>query len=430
LIIIQRLASGAVNEVLAGRNLDQVLRKIWSQQGASLTPGERGAIQDISFGSLRWYGELKAILAQLLARPLTDAKIAALLVVALFQLLHTKTASHAVVDHAVQTVAALGKPRFKGLVNAVLRNFLRHSETLIAAIQQYPDARYSYPNWWIVKIQSQYPAQWDEILTAGNQHPPMTLRVNRRKTDVESYLRRLADLGMGARSLDHAAIILTDPVSIDRLPGFVDGLVSVQDHAAQYAAPLLDLAPGLRVLDSCAAPGGKTGHILEIADVDLTAIDKDPERMKQVAANLGRLGLAAAMKTADAGKLHEWWDGRPFDRILFDAPCTASGVIKRHPDIKWLRRNADVARFAQQQAQMLAVIWRTLTPGGKLLYATCSIFAEENQRQIADFCRNHPDAMLQPIPEGTDHGLHLLPSATADGFFYGLLQKDSNAAMH
>ncbi len=430
MIVIQRLASGAVNEVLAGRNLDQVLRKIWSQQGASLTPSERGAIQDISFGSLRWYGELKAILTQLLARPLKDAEIAGLLVVALFQLRHTKAASHAVVDHAVQTVAALGKPGFKGLVNAVLRNFLRHRETLIAAIQQNPDARYSYPNWWIVKIQSQYPAHWDGILTAGNQHPPMTLRVNPRKTDVESYLQRLAELGIEASPLDHAAILLIQPISIDRLPGFADGLVSVQDHAAQYAARLLDLAPGLRVLDSCAAPGGKTGHILEIADVDLTAIDKDPERIKQVAATLDRLGLAAVLNTADACQLGHWWDDTPFDRILFDAPCTASGVVKRHPDIKWLRREADVARFAQQQAQMLSVLWRTLTPGGKLLYATCSVFAEENQRQIVDFCRNHPDAMPQPIAGGDDHGLQLLPTNTADGFFYGLLQKDPHGAMH
>ena len=430
MILIQRLASGAVNEVLAGRNLDHVLRRIWSQQGASLTPSERGAIQDISFGSLRWYGELKATLAQLLARPLKDADITALLVVALFQLRYSKAAAHAVVDHAVQTVAALGKPQFKGLVNGVLRNFLRQSEALIDAIQHDPEAHYSYPKWWIGKIQCQYPAHWDEILTAGNQHPPMTLRVNRRKTSVESYLRRLSELGIEAGPLDHAAITLTHPVSVDRLPGFSEGLVSIQDHAAQHAARLLDLATGLRVLDSCAAPGGKTGHILEAAHVDLTAIDKDAERMKQVAATLSRLGLNAVLKTADAGKLDEWWDGRPFDRILCDAPCTASGIVKRHPDIKWLRRESDVARFAQQQAQLLAVLWRTLTPGGKLLYATCSIFAEENHRQIADFCRNHPDAMLQPIPEGDNHGLQLLPNAMADGFFYGLLRKHPHAGRH
>ena len=424
MILVQRLASGAVNDVLAGRNLDQVLRKIWSQQGAALTPSERGAIQDISFGSLRRYGELKALLAKLLARPLKDADVMALLIVVLFQLCHTKAAAHAVVDHAVQTAAVLGKPQFKGLVNGVLRNFLRQSETLITAIQQDPEARYSYPNWWIAKIQSQYPAHWDAILTAGNLHPPMTLRVNCLKSNVETYLKRLSELGIEAEPLDHAAITLTHPVSVERLPGFADGLVSVQDQAAQYAARLLDLAPGLRVLDACAAPGGKTGHILETADVDLTAVDKDAERMKQVAANLSRLEVNAALKTADVTKLDDWWDGRPFDRILCDAPCTASGVVKRHPDIKWLRRESDVARFAQQQAQLLAALWRTLTQGGKLLYATCSIFAEENHRQIADFCRTHPDAMLHTIPEGDSHGLQLLPSARADGFFYALVQKN------
>jgi 16S rRNA (cytosine967-C5)-methyltransferase len=423
LILVQRLASGAVSDVLAGRNLDQVLRKIWSQQGAALTPGERGAIQDISFGSLRWYGELKAILDKLVARPIKDTDVATLLIIALFQLRHSKAADHAVVDHAVRTVAALGKPQFKGLVNGILRNFLRQSEALVAQIQQDPVAHYSYPVWWAKKIQAQYPERWESILAAGNDHPPMTLRVNLRKSGVDEYLKRLKELDIAATPLDHAAISLTKPISVERLPGFAEGVVSVQDYAAQQAAYLLDLVPGLRVLDACAAPGGKTAHLLESADLQLTAIDKDAERMTQVTANLSRLGLDAVMKTADANKLDHWWDGVPFDRVLCDAPCTASGVVKRHPDIKWLRRESDVARFAQQQAQLLAALWPTLTPGGKLLYATCSIFAEENHRQVADFCRNHPDAVLQPIPEGDQHGLQLLPSAMADGFFYSLLQK-------
>ena len=423
MILIQRLASGAVNEVLAGRNLDQVLRKIWLQHGAALTPSERGAIHDISFGSLRWYGELKAILVQLLERPPKDATVSALLITALFQLRHSKAAPHAIVDHAVQTIAALGKPQLKGLVNGVLRNFLRHSDTLIAAAHTQPEGRYSYPNWWIEKIQFQYATQWREILNAGNLHPPMTLRVNLRKTSVEHYLLQLAESGLEVRRSDSSAITLAQPIGVDRLPGFAQGFVSVQDQAAQQAAQLLDLTHGFRVLDACAAPGGKAGHILEIADVDLTAIDKDAERLKQVAANLRRLELNATLMTADAGKLADWWDGKPFHRILCDVPCTASGVVKRHPDIKWLRRETDVARFAQQQAQLLADLWRTLTPGGKLLYATCSIFVEENHRQIADFCRNHPDAMLQPILEGHDGVLQLLPSAEGDGFFYALLQK-------
>lgn len=423
MILVQRLASKAITDVLAGRNLDRVLKKIWSQHGATLTPGERGAIQDISFGALRHYGELKAILAQLLAKPLQYPDIFALLVVTLFQLRHSKAAAHAIVDHAVQTTVALGKPHLKGLVNAVLRNYLRQSETLSAAIQGDIEARFSYPAWWIEKVQAQYPAQWETILMTGNQHPPMTLRVNRRRCDVETYLTQLADAGITAVCGDYDSITLVHPVGIERLPGFADGVVSVQDQNAQYAAHLLDLAPGQRVLDACAAPGGKTGHILEIADVELTAIDKDAERLSQVSDNLSRLQLSARVKAADATKLNDWWEKQAFDRILCDAPCTASGVVKRHPDIKWLRRSADVASFVQQQAQLLSALWQTLTPGGKLLYATCSIFADENQDQVVDFCRHHSDAVLLPLFDASPEGLQLLPNQRADGFFYASLQK-------
>ena len=423
MILVQRLASAAIADVLAGRNLDRVLKKTWSQHGATLTPSERGAIQDISFGALRCFGELKAILAKLMTRPLKEPDIFALLVITLFQLRHSKAASHAIVDHAVQTSVALGKPHLKGLVNAVLRNYLRQSETLSAAIEGDVEARFSYPAWWIEKVQAQYPAQWEAILMAGNQHPPMTLRVNRRKGDAQTYLKQLAEAGIAALRGEYDSIILAHPVGIERLPGFADGVVSVQDQGAQYAAHLLDLAPGQRVLDACAAPGGKAGHILEIADVELTAIDKDAERLSQVGDNLNRLNLAAKLKAADATKLDQWWDKQPFDRILCDVPCTASGVVKRHPDIKWLRRATDVASFAQQQAQLLAVLWQTLTPGGKLLYATCSIFADENQGQVVDFCRHHSDAVLLPISDARSEGLQLLPNPGADGFFYALLQK-------
>ena len=423
MILVQRLASKAIAEVLAGRNLDRVLKKTWAQHSATLTPSERGAIQDISFGALRCYGELKAILAKLMTRPLKEPDIFALLVITLFQLRHSKAASHAIVDHAVQTSVALGKPHLKGLVNAVLRNYLRQSETLSAAIEGDVEARFSYPAWWIEKVQAQYPAQWEAILMAGNQHPPMTVRVNRRKGDAQTYLKQLAEAGIAALRGEYDSIILAHPVGIERLPGFADGVVSVQDQGAQYAAHLLDLAPGQRVLDACAAPGGKAGHILEIADVELTAIDKDAERLSQVGDNLKRLNLIAKLKAADATKLDQWWDKQPFDRILCDVPCTASGVVKRHPDIKWLRRATDIASFAQQQVELLAVLWQTLTPCGKLLYATCSIFADENQRQVVDFCRHHPDAVLLPFSHARAEGLQLLPNPGADGFFYALLQK-------
>ncbi len=422
MILIQRLASQAVNEVLAGRNLDRVLKKTWSQN-TTLTASERGAIQDISFGSLRFYGELKAILEKLIARPLQEPEVFALLVVTLFQLRHSKSASHAIVDHAVKTVEAIGKPHLKGLVNGVLRSYLRQSDALSAAIQNDVEARLSYPAWWIEKVRLQYPEQWESILATGNQHPPMTLRVNRRMYDAQTYLQQLANAGIDASLGEHSAVVLAHPVGIERLPGFTDGAVSIQDQSAQYAAHLLDLAPGQRVLDACAAPGGKSGHILELADVELTAIDKDAERLSQVSDSLNRLSLKAKVQAADVTKLDKWWDNQAFDRILCDAPCTASGVVKRHPDIKWLRRSTDVASFAQQQAQLLSVLWQTLTPGGKLLYATCSLFADENQRQVTEFCRLHSDALLLPLPNADHNGLQLLPSETSDGFFYALLQK-------
>lgn len=423
MIQIQRLASEAVSEVLAGRNLDRVLRQTWSQHADALTPSERGAIQDISFGTLRFLGELRAILARLVTRPTNDADIFALLVVALFQLKHSKAATHAVVDHAVQTTEALGKPHLKGFVNGVLRNYLRQSAALATAPENDLEARYSFPAWWIDRVQNQYPHHWQAIFEAQNQHPPMTLRVNRRLIDVHAYMSQLSNLGIAAIVGEYESIILQNPINVDKLPGFEDGLVSIQDQGAQLAAQLLDLAPGQRVLDACAAPGGKAGHILEWADVELTAIDKDSARLAQVQDNLKRLNLQATLKAADAIKLDKWWDNRLFDRILCDVPCTASGVVKRHPDIKWLRREADVASFAQQQAELLAALWRTLTPGGKLLYATCSIFAAENQVQVVDFCKHHVDALALALPGADPQGLQLLPDAQSDGFFYALLEK-------
>ena len=424
MIVIQRLAGDALTAVLAGRNLDQVLRKTWSQHGAKLTPAERGAIQDIAFGAVRGYGEFKAILQQLVAKPITDAAVSSLLIVALYQLKHTRAADHAVVDHAVQTIQAIGKPQLKGFVNGVLRSYLRQRDALELKLASQPEARYSYPVWWIEKIKTQYPDSWQTILTAGNAHPPMTLRVNQRKTSVAAYLNLLTTAGIVANAMDHQAITLTRAMSTDALPGFRDGLVSVQDYSAQQAARLLDVNPDLRVLDACAAPGGKTAHLLELGATDVTAIDVDGERLESVAKNLARLDLSASLVAADAGKLESWWHKRGFDRVLCDVPCTASGVIRRHPDIKWLRREADIATFAQQQARLLAVLWRTLSRGGKLLYVTCSVFREENQDQIADFCQRHSDAAPLPLLLPDHQNGQILPSALGDGFYYALLQKN------
>jgi 16S rRNA (cytosine967-C5)-methyltransferase len=302
---------------------------------------------------------------------------------------------------------------------------------LLAHARRTEPGRWSYPQWWIDTIRSAYPDDVAAILEAGNVRPPMTLRVNLRKIALEPYRSMLLEAGMQAETIGDVALRLGQPVAVDKLPGFAQGLVSVQDLAAQYAASLLDVSDGLRVLDACAAPGGKSAHILERAQVDLTAIDRDEQRLSRVSATFERLGLSGAhVRGADVADLAQWWDGGAFDRILLDAPCSGSGIVRRHPDIKWLRRPEDVPALAAQQRGLLEALWRTLARGGKLLYSTCSVFPAENHAQVSVFLRAHSDARLLPlsgIPEGPEIGNikgQLLPGPRHDGFFYALLQKD------
>jgi len=419
-----RHASVALGQVLAGRNLNEVLQALNARQPA-LTPQQRAAIQDLSFGALRFYGRYAAILDLLLQKPLADEAVRCLLLVALHQLENRKTPSPTVVDQAVKAAQAIQKPWAKGLVNALLRNFLRRRDALLAQADAAGEvALHSHPQWWIDKLRRQYPLDWQAILAANNRHPPMTLRVNRRKSDPSAYAEQLRALGMEAELVGEAALLLHHPVAVGKLPGFADGLVSVQDAGAQWAAPLLDVADGMRVLDACAAPGGKSAHLLELSDVDLTALDNDPARLSMVADNLKRLGLAAHCVCGDANDPAAWWDGQPFDRILADVPCSASGVARRHPDIKWLRRESDIAAFAAQQRNILAALWHLLARGGKLLYATCSVFAEENQQQIEAFLSRHADARPLPLSVAEMRDGQLLPNDHHDGFYYALLVKD------
>jgi len=414
---LQNLAAGALEEVLAGAALHQVLpRRLQQLQ----TPGERGALQDIVYGSLRQLGRLDAWLAALLGRPLTDPQLGWLLRVALYQLAYTRAPAHAVVHNAV---TAAGEGWRRGLANAVLRNFQRRRAELEKVADDQPSARWSHPDWWIAKLQTQHPAQWQGILEASLLHPPFTLRVNCRHGDVASYLRRLDEAGLPARQTGVDAVTLDKAVPVHSLPGFEQGDVSVQDAGAQWAARLLDAQPAERVLDACAAPGGKSGHILERSDVMLTALDADAARLVRVQENLDRLQLKATLIEGDAAHPETWWDGKPFDRILADVPCSASGVVRRNPDIKWLRRPDDIAQFAAQQAVMLERLWSLLAPGGTLLYATCSIFNEENDGQMRVFLARHAqDAERCPLPETLSDG-SLLPDAEHDGFFYALLRK-------
>ncbi len=419
--IIQQAAVSVVNQVMSGRNLNQVLSEVVSVQG-ELTHQQRGALTDISYGTLRYYGQLAKILDALLDKPLQDPQIRYMLLIALYQLQYTKAAEHAVVDHAVSAIRKRN-PAASGLVNAVLRNYLRNKDQLIQAAMQAEEGRYSYPQWWINAIKSQYAAQAEGILLAGNQHPPMTLRINRRRTTALEYLKLLTQHEIHARIVEPNAIMLDHAVTVNKLPGFLDGLVSVQDAGAQYAAAILDIHDGMYVLDACAAPGGKSAHLLEIAEIELVSLDKDAQRLQRVRENMQRLQLNATLVVGDAVKPDSWWNGKLFQRILADVPCSASGVVRRHPDIKWLRRPSDIENFAQQQQQILAALWPLLAADGKLLYATCSIFARENQQSVNEFLNQHPDARQLPITAPDVNYGQILPDDQHDGFFYALLHK-------
>lgn len=421
--IIQTEAARLVGHVMDGGNLDQALQASLRAH-PEFTAQQRGALQDLSYGTVRYFGRLQFFLDRLLNRAVRDPLLAHLMLVALYQLEFSKSAEHVIVDQAVRAAkrrnAATGT-----LVNAVLRNFLRQRPALRQEADADPASRYAYPRWWISLLQTQYGEKADAILAAGNLHPPMTLRVNARHCSATTYQALLADANMAAKRVDPDALILAQPVPVERLPKFAEGWVSVQDAGAQYAAALLDAIAGMRVLDACAAPGGKTAHLLERTDIELVAVDKDKVRLQRVLQNMQRLGLKAELVCGDAADPNTWWDGRPFQRILADVPCSASGVVRRHPDIKWLRRPADIEGFARQQAQILESLWRLLAADGKLLYATCSVFALENGQVIAQFLQAHPEAEAEEIslPRASHLQGQLLPDDVHDGFFYALLHK-------
>jgi 16S rRNA (cytosine967-C5)-methyltransferase len=383
---------------------------------------ERGAVMDICYGTLRRYGRSQAIVAALSRRPgAADALVDALLWCALYALECGRYAEYTVVDQAARACVRLRRAGAKGYVNGLLRSFLRARPTLAARLAADPVAHHQHPGWWIERVRSAYPEHWEQVLAAGNLHPPMCLRVNARRTTVQAYAQRLAEERIAARRIGATALLLEMPVPVDRLPGFASGEVSVQDGGAQRAAGLLDLHAGQRVLDACAAPGGKSAHLLESAAVSLTAVDIDADRCRELTRNLARLGLAAQVYAGDCVSAGEWSAGAPYDRILADVPCTASGVARRHPDIKWLRRNADVAAFARRQARILDALWRLLAADGKLLYVTCSVFPEENEAVIEAFAARTPGVRRAPLADGGP--AQLLPCAEHDGFFFALLDK-------
>jgi 16S rRNA (cytosine967-C5)-methyltransferase len=412
-----------------GRSLAAVLPELLPK----LPVPERGLCQELSYGTLRWQPRLEYILKQLLTKPLKgkERDIHCLLLIGLYQLDQLEIPHHVAVSETVAVAKRLKKEWARGLVNAVLRRFLREREQLLEQVKQNENAACAHPGWLLQGIKKDWPDQWHSIIEANNARPPMTLRVNRRHHSRQSYLEELQAQGLAAHLVEHAAdaITLERPVAVERLPGFNEGRVSVQDAAAQLAAGLLQLQPGQRVLDACAAPGGKSGHILELCpEVALTALDLEPKRLTRVAENLERLQLEATLVAGDAGSPAGWWDGKSYDRILLDAPCSATGVIRRHPDIKLLRRADDIAQLAELQGKILKALWPLLKPGGLLLYATCSIFKRENEQQLANFLADREDSYELPLNSNWGQkqqvGRQILPGQDGmDGFYYACLKK-------
>ncbi|MFY3435595.1 16S rRNA (cytosine(967)-C(5))-methyltransferase RsmB [Achromobacter sp. GbtcB20] len=428
------LLAGAevVEDVLDGRSLTEALADV----DAALRP----ATQAVSFHAMRYLGWADAVGREMVQR-YPSVLFESLLLVSLTLLKEEGDAAvalpgmpvyapHTVVDQAVTAAAgSRALASYKGMLNACLRRFLRERAALEAAVADSPEAQFNHPGWWVKQLTVAYPKQWRDILAASNLPAPLTLRVNRRRATREQVLAAFADAGLAAEPVGQSGVVLATPKPVTQLPGFAEGWWSVQDAGAQLAAELLAPANGMRVLDACSAPGGKTAHLLELADIDLLALDADADRLARVEQNLARLGLGGGhvrLKAADAADLDAWWDGKPFDAVLADVPCTASGIVRRHPDIRWLRRENDLRRTASLQTRILDALWSTVAPGGRLLYVTCSVFPIEGTRQALEFLQRHPDATRleapgQLLPVAVD----ATPAAQHDGFFYALFAKQS-----
>lgn len=419
-------SSVVVQGVMEGSSLTELMAKV--------APNLRPATQAVTFHAMRHLGWADSIALELVPRP--PAPLAGALLRTALTLLQEPDsvpgmpvyAPHTVVDQAVTAADSHRQlASFKGLINGSLRRFLRERQALEAAVADDPMARWNHPNWWVKTLRGAYPKQWQDLLRAANVPAPMTLRVNRRRTTRDEVLAAFTAAGVEARATGENGLTLLTPRPVTQLPGFTEGWWSVQDAGAQLAAELLPLRDGMRVLDACAAPGGKTAHILERADVELLALDSDPSRLERVNQNLDRLGLSGPkvrVQAGDASRVDSWWDGKPFDAVLADVPCTASGIVRRHPDIRWLRRPQDINKTAALQARIADALWSVVAPGGHLLYVTCSIFPAEGQAQADAFANRHPEAQRLPAPgQWLPVALDATPERQHDGFFYALFAK-------
>ena len=423
------IAAQILQKVLAGGSLSRELPAGLLE----CEPASRATVQALVYGSLRYFERSEFMVKKLLRKPLKkrDQIVVNVLRIAFFELMEAVTPDYAVVDGAVKSVAS-ERPWAKGLVNAVLRRFIRERSALLAAANADLSAKALLPKWLLQRVQKAYPQDWEALSTSSNQAAPMTLRINLDRISRQDYLQRLQAVNIDAKPIPNldSAVVLTSPVDVTALPEFAQGWVSVQDAAAQHAAFLLEPQRGDRILDACAAPGGKTVHLLEstAGDVHVTGVESDAQRSKRLEENLQRSNYKAEVKIADVAKSADWWDGQLFDRILLDAPCSASGVIRRHPDIKRHRRPEDILALVKQQARLLEAVWEMLKPGGRLLYATCSVFPEENSSQIKAFLKQHVDAEELPISAHwgltCEYGKQILPGENdMDGFYYAILVK-------
>ncbi|MDG1693720.1 MAG: 16S rRNA (cytosine(967)-C(5))-methyltransferase RsmB [Porticoccaceae bacterium] len=429
---VRLVAAEAIGQVLRGRSLSAVLPK-YSQKVAV---NDQGLFKELCFGTLRWYPQLNAIVNHLMSKPIKDKEreIQALLACGIYQLMYMRVADHAAINETVAATVKLKRLWAKGLVNAVLRNFQRQQEQIVEKLSKNSEYKTAHPQWLVNRLEQAWPEQATAILAANNLQAPMCLRVNTSRCSRDDYLQMLADTDIGANPTQYSdcGVLLDCPQEVTALPGFAEGLISVQDESAQLAAALLDVQPGHAVLDACCAPGGKTCHILESEPklASLTAIDLEPKRLERVKENLQRLELQAKLIAADVGAIDQWWDNNSFDRVLLDAPCSASGVIRRHPDIKLLRKDSDIDNLSKIQTELLEKVWKTLRKGSMLVYATCSVLPQENDQVVTRFLATNKDASLVKIEadwgQATDNGRQIFPSAKGgDGFYYSRLQKNS-----
>ncbi|MDB4040066.1 16S rRNA (cytosine(967)-C(5))-methyltransferase RsmB [Methylophilaceae bacterium] len=420
----QLLAAKIVEQVLLGKNLDksfQLVLKKYNNEEENLSQ-----IKDMTYGAIRDLGKSNFYINSLVKNKIENLCLEALLHIVLFQINHSRSNDFTLVNQAVDAAKKIDHKK-SSFINAVLRNFLRNKDSLQKQLKENQSAMFSYPNWWIEKVKKQYPKNWEDILNIGNQHPPLALRVNSKKIKIKDYSDTLRKQRIDHTLVSDECLIIRKPLDVNKIPGFLDGKVSVQDLGAQLAAHIIDLKENQKVLDACSAPGGKACHMLELNEIQLTAIESDNQRTLKINNNIKRQGFKAKVLNETINNQNEWWDKQYFDRILLDVPCSATGIVRRHVDIKWLRRINDFQNFADNQLFLLKAAWPMLKDGGKLLYVTCSIFEEENRGVIEKFKQGIDNVSEIDIvfPSNITHIKNqVLPSDNHDGLFYALLQKN------